>query len=242
MTVSVPEGEKYVGKWVLPKRGNLNSYVGRHGHHHDYERISRDIKEKLDLNPNDKLLDIACGNALITIRLAKYVKSVVGIDFSEVLIGQAQELKNDLGIRNIEYKLIDLFSINNEFKDNTFDKLYCYSTWQHFDEEEAATALRSWLRVVRPGGSILVGDIPNKNRVWRYKISTLKSLLVGGSLKSYLKRKSFRGLKKHFGSWWTSGQLISLCEKLGQKGEVIHQDKKLPLSHYRFDLLIKSVK
>jgi hypothetical protein len=48
------------------------------------------IAERLDLKSSDVLLDLCCGNGLITSRLAECCRRVVGIDFSEPLLDIAR--------------------------------------------------------------------------------------------------------------------------------------------------------
>jgi len=44
------------------------------------------------LSPNDKVLDVFCGNGVSTIEFAKHCKSIVGLDFSDKMIKSAHKL------------------------------------------------------------------------------------------------------------------------------------------------------
>ena len=75
--------------------------------------------EKLDFKGNERVLDIGCGNALVTIKLAEIVPkgSVVGIELSEEMYKKALMNLKENNIQNVEIKNINILDVDyvNEF-------------------------------------------------------------------------------------------------------------------------------
>ena len=65
------------------------------------------VIQLLDLESNDKVIDIACGNGALTRGIAKKVKQVVGIDFSASLLDNAKKRTQAMNL-DINYKELDL--------------------------------------------------------------------------------------------------------------------------------------
>ncbi|MDZ4668450.1 MAG: class I SAM-dependent methyltransferase [bacterium] len=61
-------------------------------------KIAARVAEELDLQPIDSLLDVCCGNGALTRALLPYCKEIVGIDFSEKLIQQAQNYGDNINL------------------------------------------------------------------------------------------------------------------------------------------------
>ena len=89
--------------------------------------IADDIKQKIDLQANDKLLDVCCGNGLLSLELAKYCNQVTAVDFSEMLINDAMVKHKD---SNILFKQVDALNLK---LDEQFDKIILYFSFQYFD-------------------------------------------------------------------------------------------------------------
>jgi len=62
--------------------------------------IVKNIAKILRLSADDSVIDLCCGNGLITSRLAPLVKNIVGVDFSAGLIAEAEKHSNS---QNIKY-------------------------------------------------------------------------------------------------------------------------------------------
>jgi 2-polyprenyl-3-methyl-5-hydroxy-6-metoxy-1,4-benzoquinol methylase len=63
-------------------------------------KIAARVADELDLQASDTLLDVCCGNGALTRSLLPYCHQIVGVDFSEKLIQQAQnfQTKKDFGL------------------------------------------------------------------------------------------------------------------------------------------------
>ena len=110
--------------------------------------------ENAGLKPGQKVLDVACGTGWTTMRVAELVGDtgfVTGIDIADLLLDVARKKTEDSDLNNIEYREGNAESL--EFNDQTFDVITCASSIFIFDDKHKA--LNEWLRVLKPGGTVI---------------------------------------------------------------------------------------
>ena len=94
--------------------------------HTDQER--RALLDKVGINKNDKVIDIACGTGIITKLIHEYsFNDVLAIDISHNMINIAKEKYKDCKWANFEH--IDLYELKDE---EAFDKAIIYNAYPHF--------------------------------------------------------------------------------------------------------------
>jgi ubiquinone/menaquinone biosynthesis C-methylase UbiE len=187
--------------------------------------IEEHICSLLDLHPDDTLLDVCCGNGLITRRLAKYCKQVVGVDFSKRLIASAQEY---IELKNLSFIEEDATRLASSL-DLKFDKILLYFSFQYLNTTQGALVISEMKALLKPGGIILIGDIPDQKKFWVYYDSFLKRAFY---FKQWLLRKP------KMGKFWSLREIDQLAQQNNLKGEYLSQNTDLPHSHYRFDYLM----
>ena len=107
------------------------------------------IRETLDIEPADDVLEIGCGTGRIGKALASDCRHWVGADISGQMLAHARE--NLAGLENIT--LVELNSATlNEFADGIFDKVYCSAVFMHLEEWDRYRYVTEAFRVLRPGG------------------------------------------------------------------------------------------
>lgn len=108
-----------------------------------------------NINPGDKVLDVACGTGIIDKHLLKLgAKNVVAIDLSENMIAIAKSKNRD---ENLRYEIADFY----DFFEGDFDKIVIYNAYPHFTDTQAfLTAINKNLK---NGGefSIIHSDPPS---------------------------------------------------------------------------------
>ena len=214
------------------KTDNLSLQVGRsvNGVPVDDKTLSdiiTHISTLLKIQNTDNVLDVCCGNGMLTSLLADKCKTIVGIDLSEKLITEANQ-KNIKS--NIIYQKANAIELDKLFTENQFDKINLYFSFQYFESIEIATKLiSSLLYVLKPGGAILLGDIPdyNKKNVYYNTFEKKLRLFV----------QNIKGTNT-MGKFWNPSELESICKKLGASSQILNEPTHLPYSHYRFDFLI----
>lgn len=229
--------DNWIGKWAFPSDDSLLEQSARRGEQYDFDKIANDIKDKLNFDPEDVVLDLCCGNAALAMRIAPFCKKIHGVDFSGELIKTAERIMMKESIMNMELHLEDAMKIDKMFVEDTFDKSYCYFSFQYFSRKNREAILSKLSRVTKHKGWIFIGDIPDKTRIWNFYESPQK----------FYREKLSRLLKFKEGEcdlgWWVDPkEIVKWCEKRRMGVSVMPQDKNLPHSHYRFDVLIRNSK
>jgi ubiquinone/menaquinone biosynthesis C-methylase UbiE len=102
------------------------------------------------------VLDIGCGSGDDALKLVEMVGAngrVVGIDYSEVMISEAQKRTEESNLP-LEFRVGDVYNL--EEADSTFDSCRSDRVFQHLTDPQRALA--EMVRVTRPGGRIVVFD------------------------------------------------------------------------------------
>jgi len=111
------------------------------------------------LSPTDqsRVLDVACGSGLTTLRIAQRTGcSVVGIDIHESAIGEAQKASKLASLETrATFERADAAG-RQPFGDASFDGLVCIDAINHLPNRQAVLA--EWARMLRPGGVLVFTD------------------------------------------------------------------------------------
>ena len=128
--------------------------VARPGDEGSFSELVRDIRAKLKINDEvTSLLDVGCGNGLVLSALAGDIELVSGIDYADAMIDMAKEQ-----MPNADFKTGPAAPL--PFNSNQYSRVLCYSIFHYFpDPQYALNVLAELVRVAKPGGVILVGDI-----------------------------------------------------------------------------------
>jgi ubiquinone/menaquinone biosynthesis C-methylase UbiE len=120
------------------------------------QATAADVRRKLDLRPEDAVLEVGAGTGAFLMELLYPEQHGVALDFCESLIRQT----NRLGVDEARVKMVVAEGASLPFRSDAFDKVLCYSVAQHFpDHSYARRALEELFRVCRSGGIVLLGDI-----------------------------------------------------------------------------------
>src|SRR5690349_23256861 len=77
------------------------------------------ITDRLPLNNEMNVLDVACGTGILTRTLAPLVRSVIGIDVTPAMLSQARVLAANQDLLNIEFR--ECPAENTRFSSGIFD-------------------------------------------------------------------------------------------------------------------------
>lgn len=101
----------------------------------------------------DSALDFGCGVGRLTSALSRHFGSVTGVDISPPMLEHARRiLASDPGCRVLLSDSPDLAA----FSDDSFDLVYSSLVLQHMAPGLADAYLAEFVRVVRPGGAIVL--------------------------------------------------------------------------------------
>ncbi|HKX19275.1 MAG TPA: methyltransferase domain-containing protein [bacterium] len=102
----------------------------------------------------DRVLDVATGTGFTAFAMAERARSVVALDFTAGMVRQARGLRDERGLTNVTFCLGDADAL--PFRAGAFDLVVCRYASHHFPN--VAHAIGEMVRVVRPGGRVVVED------------------------------------------------------------------------------------
>jgi ubiquinone/menaquinone biosynthesis C-methylase UbiE len=131
-------------EWAAAGRGDAME-----DHHSD---ITDQTLALMDLQPQDRVLDLGCGTGWASRRLARMVPEgeIVGIDVADEMLRRAEQASS--GIPNVRYLWGSAEKI--PAADNSFDKVLSVESFYYYaDQGKALDELR---RVMAPGGRLFI--------------------------------------------------------------------------------------
>jgi ArsR family transcriptional regulator len=114
------------------------------------------------LLPPLDVTDIGCGEGYLTLETARWARSVVGIDRSDEVLERAKALATRRHIQNVEWKKGDLSRL--PLRDESVDVALLSQSLHHASDPERAVA--ETMRVLRPGGRLLILDLREHDQTW----------------------------------------------------------------------------
>ncbi len=196
-----------------------------------FQLILSAIYTNLRLERDDVLLDLCCGNGIITKELSKICGTIIGVDYSESLIEIAKKYNN---LENITYLEMSAFDLDKYFIniEKPFTKVLMYEALQHFQKKDVLRLIKSIEAISSVDIVIYFGSIPDLKRKWNFYNTPKRKFL-------YSLRRIYG--KELIGTWWDSDYIRKICTQNGLVCNIISQHKDLYTSHYRFDAIITSI-
>lgn len=188
--------------------------------------IISDILAALRLDAHDSVLDLCCGNGVITARCALYCLEVTGVDFSAPLIRIANDRCSGT---NVNYVLADVRSLPSSLTDRRYSKILMYEAIQHLSTRDAEILLDNLRKSKAHAAPVLFGSIPDRDRIWNFYDTEDRR-------KEYFRRA--QDGSEAIGHWWTKGEISDLGRRCGYRVAILRQNPALHTSHYRFDGLL----
>ena len=166
------------------------------------EIIIKTIINRLKLNKNDNLLDVGCGNGLLTKKIAEYVFSATGVELTPELFEIANKYNLGNNIRYINDNILKF----DEKDTKKYSKVYLYEVIQHLNYQEANELFYKLNEITVSNATIFIGGVLDVEKKWEFFDSEERrgvyftSLLSGGS---------------SLGTWYYKGFFKFLAEKHG---------------------------
>lgn len=120
-------------------------------------RELRHIIESL-IQPEDDVLECACGTGLLSTVIAGKCKTLTATDFAPKMLQKAE--KNCRGFKNVTFLQGNILSL--DFADETFDKVVAGNVIHLLDEP--LKALNELSRVCKSGGKLIIPTYMNKDK------------------------------------------------------------------------------
>ena len=192
----------------------------------DLITTSEAIVSALRLSGREVVLDLCCGNGLLSKRIAGHCRRLIGVDYSSSLIDIARRLN---GASNIDYIVSDVVSISSGVIGLAkVEAAYLAFALQYFDATAAGELLKRLRAVAAPDFRLFIEGIPDQERIFDFYNTPERQ-------QEYKKRKA-EGTE-HLGNWWSRSTLSELARSHGFDCTTIAQGTSRVCAHYRFDAL-----
>ncbi len=245
--------EKFWVKYPGDRNGNLLKQVGKTVggvpiSDEQFDKIIHSIVGRLDLQKTDHVLDLCCGNGIITNRLAPMVASIQGIDFSPTLVENARKGAPKNVIFNRANLTGNGWQSNNYGSAIKYNKVLWYDALAFFTPHEVVNILRHasimherdnvyyrWDKV-EPAERVFLGSVLNEAKKENFYNTPARKLL---HLRHKIETKLFGHDAKGIGRWWTDEEILNVSKVLGfNKFTALPQPKELHTAHYRTDYIL----
>lgn len=179
----------------------------------------------LNLAPQDRLLDLCCGNGALSRYFFAACESGLGVDYSEPLIEVARE--NFEQAPDFVFQLADVVEYAQaEPAPERFTKALCYGSFQYLGAD-AATALLATLRERFSGlARLFIGNLPDRERMGLF----------------YGDRESAPGIEHDpdsaIGVWRTEAEFAELARACGWSASFSRMPGGYYAAAYRYDALL----
>ena len=188
------------------------------------EAMTAEVTRRLRLAPSDVLLDLCCGNGLLTARLAARCGRVVGVDFSAPLLEVA---RRDHRPGNVSYQHASVLDLDRlPLSPGSFTKVLFYDALQHFSAVEFRRLLALLVPLLAEERLVLVGGVPY--RPYRHR------WLDTPARQSRYWARRLTG-RDRFGTWWRHDDVARACTAVGLQCARHDQPPGLYNARFRVD-------
>jgi cyclopropane fatty-acyl-phospholipid synthase-like methyltransferase len=223
--------EEYRKKAALPDpvaqsgRGNTFQAV-------QFLHVVQHVLELLDLRRHHDLLDIGCANGLIDIPLSACVRSILALEPVEELAQKARD--NLKPCRRARVAVGHGGDIPAE--DRCFDRILMMGVLQLVHPRDVPAMFAECNRVLRPGGRMLIGSIPDGRCRAAFLDPYLEGVRRAAHLSDEQKAAIFeRNLQAH---WYHPNELTGYWQALGAHVTVAALGDGDPDRDHRYHLLV----
>jgi ArsR family transcriptional regulator len=159
------------------------------------------------LLPPIDVADIGCGEGYLTLEAARWARSVIGIDRSESVLASAKELAARRQVTNVLWKQGDLERL--PLRDASVDVAVLSQSLHHAGDPERAVA--EAVRILRPGGKLLVLDLRDHDQAWvRSRFGDRHLGFSNAQLEKLLRAAGLGEVRVHVGAKKTGDPFVVL--------------------------------
>lgn len=186
--------------------------------------ISR-IREKLALQKDDFLLDLACGNGALCSRFFSDLTGYQGVDFSARLIEVANKFFAAPPRCTFVHSGVSEY-IDTLIEPHRYTKVLCYGSFSYFSSEHAANVLYKLHEKFTNVTHVFIGNLPDKERAEKFYDDGKVNLLELVDNESPI------------GIWRNRDEFTALAQDYGWRAEVSVMPDDYYAAYYRYDILL----
>ncbi len=179
----------------------------------------------LELQPDDTLLDLCCGNGALSNLIFGHCRGGLGVDFSETLI--------DVAVRDFQrppaqcyerWNVLDY--VAQEAHPQRFTKALCYGAFSYLDDDQCRFVLRE-LRGRFPNiARLLIGNLPDRDKMHDFFHEGVYVPGIEDDPKSAI------------GIWRSETQFAELASSSGWRATFSRMPPQFYAAKYRFDAIL----
>lgn len=202
-----------------------------------FDSMVERIVSSLEVADEDHLLDMCCGNGLVSYELARVAGHVTGIDFADHLIRAAVQFKSS---PNIDYRVGDvvrpipqlLGGASGENGGGDLPRKFLMNdALAYFNPGTLATIVGNVRDVCGDGPfRFLLTGVPNEALKWNFYDTPERRMRHENNL------QSGDDTNDGLGRWWSAGEVEAICARHGLEVRIENQPDNI--SNYRMDVLI----
>lgn len=164
----------------------------------NHAEISKFAFEYINVNENDKILDIGCGGG---VNIEKFLKltnnNVDGLDYSEISVKESIK-QNQNAVDNYRCKVIQADVSNMPISDCEYDLVSAFETVYFWPDIQKT--FKEVLRIIKPNGKFMIAQGTNGNHPddekWLSTVEGMK-LYTAPQLEEYLLNAGFSSVKSY---------------------------------------------
>jgi len=195
-----------VGKYKMPQVEKPTGFFGRilaRGMAWGHRGFYKNTAKVLDLQPDDKYLEIGFGSGLFIKKYASHVSRIAGLDYSEDMVKLASSINEHL-VKSGKAEFKQGNVSNLPWNDNEFSVVVGIETFFFWSETE--TSLKEVFRVLEPEGRLVLEMAYNKDdgrdhtkQIEKYNLK----LYSGEEMETLLKESGFSDISiDYYKSLW----------------------------------------
>lgn len=189
----------------------------------DIKQIVCAIIDGLQLNANDYILDLGCGNAALASYFLPKITAYHGVDFSSYLLSIANEYFHVP--RKTSFQELDLNNqVENIHNLDRVNKVLIYGTVSYLSKKNVAKLVKK-LSSLDNIQRVFVGNVPNKN------------LAENFFAKRGVHNFNVNDEKSDIGIWWNMDELKQIFVENNFECEIKKMPSDFYAAEYRFDLI-----
>lgn len=222
---------------------SMTEKAGRYKNMKDKEvNIFGEIEQKLNLSNRTNILDIGCGCGILAKRIIDFAQqeniNLSLNDSSNIINHLKEEVLDSKNIKFIKGRFPDILIEKNSI----FDAIILYSVIHYVEKDKLLDFIDSALKMLQPGGSLLIGDIPNIDKKNRFNNSTFgKSFNM-----RWKKNQELCYISHNYPSldlnYFNDSLIFSIINHIRTKkcfdAYILPQSPNLPFGYIREDILI----
>jgi len=197
-----------------------------------FKLMLEDIVENLALSKNDVIMEMCCGNGLLTLPLSEFVYEIYAFDFTEHLIDTAKKTRKN---KNITYEVCDANEdFFKKFKIINFPGKYLMNDSLGYFKPIDLKKIIINIKKEIPNFNLYITGIPNYDLKWNFYNTEERRLeyftdISNGEI-------SGRGI----GYWWKMSELADIAKDLNLSYKI--NDQHSMISSYRSNILFSNEK